>query len=87
MILEAEKQKSIAEAVKSGDTSKLETIIGTLKRIKENMQPVRIFINDLTGPAFANAMESQGYVNLFDPDGVYWNDKVYRQIAKYWAGE
>lgn len=32
-------------------------------------------------------MESQGYVNLFDPDGVSWNENVYRQIAKYWAGE
>ena len=88
LMLEAEKQKAIAEAVISGDTSKLETIVGELKWIKENkFQPVRIFVNDLTGPAFAKAMESQGYVNLFDPDGVYWDEKVYRQIAKYWAGE
>ena len=88
LMLEAKKQKSIAEAVKSGDTSKLETIIGTLKWIKENkLQPVRIFVNDVTAPAFAKTMESQGYINLFDPDGISWNENVYRQVAKYWAGE
>ena len=88
LILEAEKQEALDEAIISGDTSRLETIIGELKQIKENkLQPVRIFVNDVTAPAFAKTMESQGYVNLFDPDGVSWNENVYRQIAKYWAGE
>ena len=88
LILEAEKQEALDEAIISGDTSRLETIIGELKQIKENkLQPVRIFVNDVTASAFAKTMESQGYVNLFDPDGVSWNENVYRQIAKYWAGE
>ena len=88
LMLEAEKQKALDEAIISGDTSRLETIIGELKQIKENkLQPVQIFVNDVTAPAFAKTMESQGYVNLFDPDGVSWNENVYRQVAKYWAGE
>ena len=88
LILEAEKQEALDEAIISCDTSRLETIIGELKQIKENkLQPVRIFVNDVTAPAFAKTMESQGYVNLFDPDGVSWNENVYRQVAKYWAGE
>lgn len=88
LILEAEKQDALDEAIISGDTSRLETIIGELKQIKENkLQPVRIFVNDVTAPAFAKTMESQGYVNLFDPDGVSWNENVYRLVAKYWAGE
>ena len=75
MILEAGKQEALDEAIISGDTSRLETIIGELKQIKENkLQPVRIFVNDVTAPAFAKTMESQGYVNLFDPDGVSWNE-------------
>ena len=61
LMLEAVKQKVIAEAGISGDTSKLETIVGELKLIKENkLQPVRIFVNDVTAPSFAKAMESKG---------------------------
>ena len=41
LILEAEKQEALDEAIISGDTSRLETIIGELKQIKENkLQPV-----------------------------------------------